>query len=316
MNARPIYVETTIAGTIDDIWRRTQVPDQHQRWDVRFSRIEYLAPAPGQPQRFTLATTLAPGVEITGWGETLGERKRPDRTAYSGLQFGSNHPLSLVDEGAGFWRYVPTSGGVRFLTRFDYRVRGGRVGRLLDRVVFRPLFGWATAWSFDRLRLWVERRIGPERSRNQALTHAVAVLTLAFVWIYHGLVPKLLAPDTGEIQLLRAAGADFGNARLVVALLGLGEIAMGFATLRWWRNRRPFLATLLAMPVLTVGALVSDVGTFARPFNPLTLNVGLMALATVALLSRDDLPSGRRPLRRAPDSSTVPIPEPTEVLTS
>lgn len=316
MTARPIYVETTVAGAIDDIWARTQVPDQHRRWDVRFSRIDYLAAVPGQPQRFTYATAVVPGVEITGWGETLGERHRPDGTAYSGLKFGSDHPLSLVAEGAGYWRYVPTSAGVRFLTRFDYRPRGGPAGRLLDRVVFRPLFGWATAWSFDRLRLWVERGIEPERSRNQTLTHAIAVLTLAFVWIYHGLVPKLLAPDTGEIKLLRAAGADFGHARLVVTLLGLGEIAMGLATLRAWRSRRPFLVTLLAMPALTLGALVSDVGAFARPFNPLTLNLGLMALAAVALLTRHDLPSGRRPLRRAPDSSPEHHRRPTEVPTS
>jgi hypothetical protein len=42
----------------------------------------------------------------------------------------------------------------------------------VDRLVFRPLMGWATAWSFDRLRLWCERGISPARS----LWHAFAEL--------------------------------------------------------------------------------------------------------------------------------------------
>ncbi|GAA1175730.1 hypothetical protein F4556_002188 [Kitasatospora gansuensis] len=34
--------------------------------------------------------------------------------------------------------------------------------------MLRPWIGWLTAWSFDRLRLWAEREITPERSRRSA----------------------------------------------------------------------------------------------------------------------------------------------------
>ncbi|MBC7763625.1 MAG: SRPBCC family protein, partial [Candidatus Saccharibacteria bacterium] len=37
-----------------------------------------------------------------------------------------------------------------------------RWGRLLDRVMIRPLVGWMTAWSFDRLRIWAETGVEPE----------------------------------------------------------------------------------------------------------------------------------------------------------
>jgi len=57
------------------------------------------------------------------------------------------------------------------------------------------------------------------------------------------------------------------------------------------------------MPVLTLGALAGDRAAFVRPFDPVTLNVGLMAIAGIALLTRDDLPSGRLPLRQAPHES-------------
>jgi hypothetical protein len=69
----------------------------------------------------------------------------------------------------GYRRYVPVAGGVRFLTAYAYRSRCGTAGRLADRL-FRPVFGWATAWSFDRLRLWLERSISPAASRWCGLT--------------------------------------------------------------------------------------------------------------------------------------------------
>jgi hypothetical protein len=43
---------------------------------------------------------------------------------------------------------------VRFLTGYDYGTRFGLPGQVIDRLALRPLLGWATAWSFDRLRLW------------------------------------------------------------------------------------------------------------------------------------------------------------------
>jgi len=309
MTTAPIYVETHIDHTVDEVWAHTQTPEVHQRWDVRFTGIDYLDAVEGEPQQFVYATTVAPGLAVSGRGETLGERHRADGTAYSGLKFWSDHPISLIAEGAGFWRYVPTPTGVRFLTRYDYRVRWGILGRTLDRFFFRPAFGWGTAWSFDRLRLWIERGIAPERSRNQTLVHLISVLTLAFIWIYdgiyRGIVPKLLSPYAGELDLPGNAGAGFGNPRLMLTLLGIGEALFGLAVLRWWRQRWPFMVTLLAMPALTLSALVGDSAAFVRPFNPITLDLALMALAAMALLSRNDLPSGRAPLRRPPAKTDI-----------
>src|SRR6202030_857731 len=37
-----IYVEILIASDVDEIWRRTQVPELHELWDLRFTAIQYL----------------------------------------------------------------------------------------------------------------------------------------------------------------------------------------------------------------------------------------------------------------------------------
>ncbi|MFE1766167.1 hypothetical protein ACFW81_18390 [Streptomyces angustmyceticus] len=164
-----LYVEARIRAGIGEVWDRSQVPQQHQRWDLRFGEIDYLPCAPGEPQRFRYATRVLPGLTVDGTGISAGERNRPDGTRTSALRFASAHPLSLIAEGRGYWRYVPDGEALRFLTGYDYRPRWGRFGRVVDRFVFRPLMGWATAWSFDRLRLWCERGITPERSLRQAL---------------------------------------------------------------------------------------------------------------------------------------------------
>jgi hypothetical protein len=135
---------------------------------VRFSSIEYLPGVDGEPQRFRYATRLGFGLRIEGTGESVGEREGASGARTSALTFRSDDAKSLIREGSGYWRYVPTEDGVRFLTQYDYEPRFGLAGRAVDGLLFRPLLGWATAWSFDRLRLWLEDGIPPERSRRLA----------------------------------------------------------------------------------------------------------------------------------------------------
>ncbi|MET8974251.1 hypothetical protein ABZX85_01395 [Streptomyces sp. NPDC004539] len=184
-----LYIEARIHAELDLLWDRTQDPAQHQRWDLRFTTIDYLPRAEGEPQHFRYATRVLPFLSVAGTGVSAGETERPDGTRTSALRFASPHPLSLLKEGGGYWRYVPEGDGVRFLTGYDYRPRWGRFGRVADRFLFRPLMVWATAWSFDRLRLWLERGITPERALWNWLAELAVralVLTAACVGIFQG----------------------------------------------------------------------------------------------------------------------------------
>ena len=298
-------MESRIDCSLDELWEATQDPRLHRRWDLRFSEITYDPCEPGQPQRFSYRTTVAPGVNVTGTGESIGDRDRPDGSRWSGLKFWAADRKSLIESGAGYWRYLPgphadSRPGLRFLTRFDYRTRWGRTGELLDRVLFRPLFGWATAWSFDRLRLWLEDGIAPERSRNQAIAHAAAVIGVTSVWLYQGAVPKLLRADDDEVRIWRSLGLGNRGARAAVRAAGVAEIGIAALLAAARRSSWPYLATAAAMPVLTVAAAVTDRSLLVRAFNPVSLNMATAALAVVAATTADDLPSGLRPLRRAP----------------
>ncbi|MEU0857247.1 hypothetical protein ABZ352_17640 [Streptomyces griseofuscus] len=181
-----LYVEAHIRADMDELWSRTQDPAQHRRWDLRFSEIDYLPRTEGEPQRFRYAVRVLALLTVSGTGVAAGEREHPDGTRTSALRFASPHPLCPLARGSGYWRYVPDAHGVRFLTGYDYRPRWGVLGALADRLLFRPLMGWATAWSFDRLRLWLERDIGPERARANWLAE-LAVRAMLFTGCLTGL---------------------------------------------------------------------------------------------------------------------------------
>jgi len=152
-----IYVKINIQDNLDHVWLLTQDPALHERWDLRFSRIHYLPrSSSAEPQHFLYETRIGFGLSIKGTGESVGQRASAVGDTTSSLKFASADPKSLIREGSGYWRYVPTESGLRFLTWYDYKVRFGITGRLADRLVFRPLMGWATTWSFDRLRIWTE----------------------------------------------------------------------------------------------------------------------------------------------------------------
>lgn len=300
LRVRPIFVETLVRGPIDELWRLTQTPDVHQRWDARFSEITYLPRADAShPQRFRYVTRIGFGLRIEGEGETIASTSSGGGRA-SALRFASADPKSLIREGSGYWKYEPTPDGVRFLTRYDYQVRFGAIGRAIDRFAFRPLMGWATAWSFDRLRLWIERGQTPESSMQRALTHAVSRLALAFVWFYQGVIPKLVFPvESGELDTVTRSGWFPGFERSALTAAGLAEVGVGLLTLIAWRSRAVLALQVVALVLLGASAAWSHPALYRGQFNPATLSVAMIALAACAWWNGADLPSAAS-CRRAP----------------
>jgi hypothetical protein len=299
MGGQPIYVESTIHTSMDNLWEQTQNPALHQRWDLRFTNIEYLPrPDEHQPQRFLYETRLGFGVRITGEGESVGTHADARGVRTSALTFWSDDPKSLIRSGSGYWQYVPVEGGVRFLTRYDYETRFGLIGRLVDRLIFRRLIGWATAWSFDRLRLWLEEGIDPGVSAERSHSYGLARGTLAALWLYQGSVPKLLVPDSGELEILRGSGVFPGHERQALAVAGLAEVGLATALLWRWHTRWPLWLTAALMGPLLASVANSQPRHLVAPFNPVALNLGMAALSTIALLLGRRLPDASRCLRR------------------
>jgi hypothetical protein len=164
----------------------------------------------------------------------------------------------------------------------------------LDRILFHPLLGWATAWSFDRLRLWIEHGIPPEVSRDRTLVYSIARATVAFTWFYHGLFPKLLHHDAIELDLVGRIGTPASRLIMAVTIAGCAEMFFAFLLLVLWRHKWPLWLTvvlmLMGIPVVAISAPLY----LSAAFNPVTLNLGLAALSAIGLIAGRDLPTATR----------------------
>jgi len=294
---KKIYVETFIKAPIDSVWEYTQNPQLHQQWDLRFSEINYLPKVNEQDrQKFLYRTNIGFGLSIAGEGESYGT-KEVDGVRTSSLVFGTEQRISLIELGSGFWRYIPKNGGVTFLTLYDYRTRFGWLGRYFDSIVFRPMIGWATAWSFDALRLWLELGIHPRSSILRCLRYWIVSIVLCFLWVYQGLVPKLLFANTGELELISQIGLFRGYEPSVLAIAGVLEILFGL-TFLFIRKRNKLLHYINIF--LLIGLLLSGMAfpsVFLAPFNPITLNGAMIALSATQLLENEPLATAKNCLR-------------------
>lgn len=300
MTAKPIYVEILIHSDLEALWEQTQNPTLHERWDLRFSNIEYLPQAnPKDPQQFLYSTQIGFGLKIEGKGESVGHTQNPAERS-SVLKFWSDHPLSLIRKGSGYWKYISQEQGIRFLTYYDYQTRFGVLGKIFDRLIFRPLMGWATAFSFDRLRLCLEENKMPEETRNYFLIHWIARLSLVMIWLYHGIVPKLLFKDSGELAILQGIPFLGSHAAALLSWIGLLEIFWALALLGLGDKRWMQLLNIVVLIFLLAGACLGQAEILVAPFNPITTSLGMIALSLVAIFSSNRYPQAKNCLRKAP----------------
>jgi uncharacterized membrane protein YphA (DoxX/SURF4 family) len=146
--------------------------------------------------------------------------------------------------------------------------------------------------------LWLEHDVAPEQAIRQALIHTISRVALAAVFIYHGLIPKLLTRSVDEIAMVRDAGFGAGLAGSVVTALGILELSFAAALLVAWHRRWPLFVCLALMLLATAGVAINSPRYFIAAFNPFTLNLAIACLASIDLLVVGSIPSAARCLRR------------------
>lgn len=292
MKKKPIYVEMDINCSIDKAWQFTQQPGMHEQWDLRFSSITYNEKAhPDDPQRFTYTTKVVPGIVVSGWGESKGSHEKKSGVKTSSLHFGTSQLISPIKEGRGYWQYIPKEKGITFLTLYDYDTRYGVIGRLFD-TLFRPLMGWATALSFNVLARWIEVGESPKTQYWRFFSYYSITLLFIFVWLYQGLVPKIIGQHPLEIEMLtKLSPLGVAQATDVIIWVGVLEIVVALLFSLRKLHKALWLAQVVLFPLLTIGAIVATPHVATDPFNVITLNVTLWVLSIIALMLQVELPT-------------------------
>src|SRR5215211_3991805 len=114
---RKIVVEAIIPAPVDVVWERTQTPQLHVAWDIRFTHIQSLE---GTDDRgfhlLDYRTDVAFGIEVRGLGRYL--QSQPPHL--STFEFESADWKSIITRGRGVWQYKPCAEGTYFKTVYDY----------------------------------------------------------------------------------------------------------------------------------------------------------------------------------------------------
>ena len=200
--------------------------------------------------------------------------------------------ISPIKEGRGYWKYIPKGDSVTFLTQYDYRVNFGRFGQIADRLLFRPLIGWGTALSFDVLKRWMEKGEAPFSQYFRFFINWFITFFFCFIWIYHGLIPKLIYMHSEEILMVKSfvSHSDY-VAYWMVIMIGIIEVIFGLFWLLYKNKRNLFILQIIIFPLLTIMAVIAQPSSLIHPFNPLTYNLSLLFISITGFFISKDLPS-------------------------
>ncbi|WP_288132714.1 DoxX-like family protein [Microbulbifer sp.] len=121
-------------------------------------------------------------------------------------------------------------------------------------------------------------------------SYALCRLSIAFVWLYHGLVPKLLGPHRDELAMNMALGLTAENAQLLARVGGVSEVLFSAVVILFWKQRWPLVLTVAGMVALLIYSLIAVPTLAMGAFNPVTTNLCVLALSLVALKQWENLP--------------------------
>jgi len=108
--------------------------------------------------------------------------------------------------------------------------------------------------------------------------------SVAFVWFYQGLVPKLLGPHRDELVMNRSLGMAEASVVNLAYVGGSLEILLGIAVLMFYQQHWPFLVTITVMLGLWLCVAVYSPSFLLAAFNPTTINMTVVALSVIALV--------------------------------
>ena len=114
----------------------------------------------------------------------------------------------------------------------------------------------------------------------------IARVSLGLVWLYEGLVPKLLflRAHPEQIDLVRRSGFYWHTPVVTLNLLGIAMAVAGIILITGWLERAAVLTATISMGVLIVLVAYGRPEMLTDPFGALPKDFCLMACAAVVWL--------------------------------
>ena len=122
-------------------------------------------------------------------------------------------------------------------------------------------------------------------------------LALALVWVYEGLVPKILFTTEMEVDLVARSGLYWPTPRAMLLFVGACEIAGGLWLLTGRATRTAAALSVALLGVVGTMCAVLEPSILYHPFGGLSKNLGLLACAAAVYLLAPFKPGNRKPSR-------------------
>lgn len=113
-----------------------------------------------------------------------------------------------------------------------------------------------------------------------------ARVALGLVWLYEGLVPKILFLRADEIDLVRKSGVIWRTPEWTLQVLGIAQVGFGLWLIIGWTERFAVAIATTWMAVLIVLVAAGNPAMLTDPYGALIKDLCLIACAiTVWMLA-------------------------------
>ena len=115
------------------------------------------------------------------------------------------------------------------------------------------------------------------------MTYFITRISVAIIFLYHGLVPKLLYKNSQEI-LMNNTLMPFVAEAPALLFSGIAEVLYAIALVVFYRSRALMYPTMVFSVLVTIALIFSLPGLFQNAFNPFTINLSIFVLALINTL--------------------------------
>lgn len=119
-------------------------------------------------------------------------------------------------------------------------------------------------------------------------------LALGLVWLYEGLVPKLLFVRADQLDLVQRSGLCFRTPAQFLQLLGAAQMALAIWLLAGFAERLAVTIATLGMGILIVLVAGNNPGMLTDPYGALIKDLCLIACAYAVWLLTPNPVAGQR----------------------
>jgi uncharacterized membrane protein YphA (DoxX/SURF4 family) len=152
----------------------------------------------------------------------------------------------------------------------------------------------------------VQQPAQPKSAHDLQTVKTVARITLGFIWLYQGSVPKLFTKVPMEHEIVERSELYLISPHSTIVTIGIIEVLFGFWLVSGYRDRLACMITTLFLFVLSVLVIIEDPSLLIGPFGGLIKNVCLFACAWIVWklsLHTDDY------LTHVPSDQATPDPD-------